>query len=259
MRHLIVLVHNPTDHPHALAIKDPHNPAQTVILSLALQGVISLLNVRAPTLDQWNSDAFTRLTLTSENLTWDPSTTQYTEQEAAITDYSGNVVSCTAVRGHVGNLAIKLLSSLSLTTDLADITDDFNKILTSRVQILSVEFSLNRHIRSRKIGPIDPQTLAAQWMISPDCAKLTVVMTTQREVRTCLNPTLSRCFPTNDRMLRYKQLPHTMFTDTMFASTVSRQGNIMAQIYSTSFGWARAHPMKRKGEAHETLSPNVPS
>ena len=40
----------------------------------------------------------------------------------------------------------------------------------------------------------------------------------------------------------------------MFASTVSRQGNKMAQIYSTSFGWARAHPMKRKGEAHETLS-----
>ncbi len=28
----------------------------------------------------------------------------------------------------------------------------------------------------------------------------------------------------------------------------------MAQVYSTSFGWARAHPMKRKGEAHETLS-----
>jgi len=39
----------------------------------------------------------------------------------------------------------------------------------------------------------------------------------------------------------------------MFALTVSRQGNKMAQIYSTSFGWARAHPMKRKGEAHETL------
>ena len=79
-------------------------------------------------------------------------------------------------------------------------------------------------------------------------------MTTQRGVRTCLNPTLSRCFPTNDRMLRYKRLPHTIFTDTMFASTASRQGNKMAQIYATSFGWSRAHPMKRKGEAHETLS-----
>jgi len=40
----------------------------------------------------------------------------------------------------------------------------------------------------------------------------------------------------------------------MFASTVSRQGNKMAQIYSTSFGWARTHPTKSKGEAHETLS-----
>jgi hypothetical protein len=42
-------------------------------------------------------------------------------------------------------------------------------------------------------------------MISPDRAKRTVVTTTQRGVRTCLNPTLSRRFLTNDRMLRYKQ------------------------------------------------------
>ena len=69
-----------------------------------------------------------------------------------------------------------------------------------------------------------------------------------------VNPTLARRFPTNDRMLRYKRLPHTIFTDTMFAETPSRSGNKCAQVYSTSFGWARAHPMTRKGEAHETLS-----
>ncbi len=40
----------------------------------------------------------------------------------------------------------------------------------------------------------------------------------------------------------------------MFAATPSKQGNKMAQVYSISFGWARAHPMKRNGEAHETLS-----
>ncbi len=28
----------------------------------------------------------------------------------------------------------------------------------------------------------------------------------------------------------------------------------MAQVFATSFGWARAHRMKRKGDAHETLS-----
>jgi hypothetical protein len=52
------LTSDPTDHTHALTIKDPDNSAQMVILPLALQGVTLLLNVRAPTLDKWNSDAF---------------------------------------------------------------------------------------------------------------------------------------------------------------------------------------------------------
>jgi hypothetical protein len=44
------------------------------------------------------------------------------------------------------------------------------------------------------------------------------------------------------------------FTDTLFAGTPSRSGNKCAQAFSMSFGWARAHPIARKGEAHETLS-----
>jgi hypothetical protein len=55
-------------------------------------------------------------------------------------------------------------------------------------------------------------------------------------------------------MLRYKRVLHTMFSDMLFDGSVSRQGNKMAQAYATSFGWARAHPMKCKGGAHETLS-----
>jgi hypothetical protein len=97
-------------------------------------------------------------------------------------------------------------------------------------------------------------TLAGRWMITRDHAKKTVQRTTQRGVRTCLNPTLARRFPTNNQMLRYKRLPHMTFTDTLFAGMPSRSGNKCAQAYSTSFGWARAHPMTRKGEAHETLS-----
>jgi hypothetical protein len=122
-----------------------------------------------------------------------------------MTNYSGKVACCAAVRGHVGILAINLLSSL--TTDLVDVTDDenFHQVLTSKVMISSVETSLNGHIRSRNVVPINPQTLAARWMILPDHAKCTVVTTTQRGgVRSCLNPTLSRRFPTNDRMLRCK-------------------------------------------------------
>jgi hypothetical protein len=90
-------------------------------------------------------------------------------------------------------------------------------------------------------------------MIAPDCAKKTVQWTTQQGVRACLNPMLARQFLTNDQMLHYKWLPHTTFTDTMFAGMLSRSGNKCAQVYAMSFGWARAHPMTRKGGAHETL------
>ena len=105
-----------------------------------------MINVRAPTLDEWNSDDFTQLSFTSESLTWDPTTTHYSEQEASMTDYSGNVVHCAAVRGHVGILAINSLSSL--TTDLVDVTDDENshQVLTSKVMISSVETNPNGHI-----------------------------------------------------------------------------------------------------------------
>jgi hypothetical protein len=154
--------------------------------------VTLLLNVRAPTLDKWNSNAFKWLHLTSESLTWDPATTLYEEQEAAMIDYSGHILMTThPLRGYVNYLVINLLSSL--TTDQADVTDDdnFYQVLASHVQISSNETSFNGQICSRKVVPIDPQTLATRWMISPECAKHTVVMTTQIGVQTCLNPTLS--------------------------------------------------------------------
>ena len=89
------LTSDPTDHMHALTINDPSHPTQMVILPLALQGVTSLLNVRGIMLDKWNSDAFKGLHLTSDTLTWDPMTTLYEEQEAAMIDYSGRVVTTT--------------------------------------------------------------------------------------------------------------------------------------------------------------------
>ncbi len=138
-------------------------------------------------------------------------------------DYSGCVVTTTRpLMMHIDSLVIDPLSSL--TTDQADVTDNENHydVLASHVQILSIESSLNDHICSRKIAPIDPQTLATRWMISPERAKQTVVMTTQRGVRTCLNPTLSQRFPTNDGMLWYKRGLHTMFSNTLFAGSVSQ-------------------------------------
>ncbi len=47
------LARDPTDKLHALTLEDPGHPAQMVALPLALRGVTLLLNVRAPTLDEW--------------------------------------------------------------------------------------------------------------------------------------------------------------------------------------------------------------
>jgi hypothetical protein len=118
------LARDPTDQTHALTLDDPDHPAQMVTLPLALRGVTSLLNVRAPTLDEWNSGTFWRLHLTSETLTWDPTMTLYEDQEMAMTDYSGNVVRHVALRGQVSNMAINSLSFL--TADYADVTDNDN-------------------------------------------------------------------------------------------------------------------------------------
>ncbi len=141
------LTSDPTDHMYALTIRDPHQPAQMVILRLALQGVTLLLNVRGITLDEWNSETFKWLHLISETLTWDPTTTLYEEQEVAMIDYAGPVATTTRpLMGHVYHLVIDLLSSL--TTDQADVTNDknFYDVLASHVQISSIETSLNWHI-----------------------------------------------------------------------------------------------------------------
>jgi hypothetical protein len=230
------LATDPTDQTHALTLTDPDNPLQLIILPLTPRGVTSVLNVRSTTIDEFNSHDHLRLHLTSETLTWDPTTDLYEQQEHAMMDYSGNIVRDAALRGP--QLILNELQSL--TTDLADLTHDcnFHQVLTAHVIVSSVDSSLSGHMQSRKSAPIDFMTLTGRWMIAPDRAKKTVQWTTQQGVYTCLNPLLARRFPTNDRMLRYKHLPHTTFTDTMFAGTPSCSRNKCAQVYAMSFGWA---------------------
>ena len=119
--------------------------------------------------------------------------------------------------------------------------------------ISSVDTNLTGHMRTRAHAPIDFWTLAARWITSPVQAQLTIARTTQRGDWTCLNPTIARGFPTIDRMLWCKRLLHPMFTDTLFAGKKFVGRNKCGQVYTTSFGWCRAHPMKQKGMAHKTL------
>ena len=72
------LVLDPTDQTHALTITDPVYPLQTLTLPLQLRGVISFLNVRTVTADQFHEEeTYPHINLTSDSLTWDPTTTLY--------------------------------------------------------------------------------------------------------------------------------------------------------------------------------------
>jgi hypothetical protein len=48
-------------------------------------------------------------------------------------------------------------------------------------------------------------------------------------------------------------MPHPVFGDTIFAGIESKNGIKCCQVFATNFGWASAHPLKQKGEAHEVL------
>ena len=101
---------------------------------------------------------------------------------------------------------------------------------------------------------VEPIVLAKRWGITPEKAQNTIQATTQRGIRTMLHTLLSRRFRKNDQNLRYHHLAHPVFSDMMFASTVSRRSNRCAQLYATDFGWARAFTMASRSEAHEILS-----
>ncbi len=93
------LAADPTDQTHALTLTGPDNPLQLVTLPLTLRGVTSVLNVRSTNINEFNSHDYLRLHLTSETLTWDPTTDLYEQQEHAMMDYSSNIVRDAAMRG----------------------------------------------------------------------------------------------------------------------------------------------------------------
>ena len=106
----------------------------------------------------------------------------------------------------------------------------------SMYQVSSADSTLG-NIQSRKRKQVDAETLARRWNIDHKKALSTVKRTTQRGISSCLYPSLSRSYPTNDRMMRYNRLPHYVFSDAMKSGVVSKRGNKYGQSYFIQYGW----------------------
>jgi hypothetical protein len=146
-----------------------------------------------------------------------------------------------------------------LTTVATDITDDKNfglaleQQVTACVAMLDLTKTKPSRIHSKAGKPFDAEMLAKCWLIPTNCGARRVDRTMQWGVQICLHPTLSRRFRTNDWILCYPCKPHPVFGNNMFAGIKSKNGNKVCQVFATNFGWAHAHPVKQKGEAHKAL------
>ncbi len=131
---------------------------------MALRGVISLLNVRPPPIDDCDTGDIRRLALTSDTPTWYLSSTSSEEQEKAIVGYDGLVYDPPALRGQLGAMLVTnpLVSS---TQPAADVDDNFTRALASTLMISRADTSLPGHPRASAYKPLDFRTLSAWWMI----------------------------------------------------------------------------------------------
>ena len=236
---------DPDEKIHAIIVDDPPNQNEPLIVLLAFKGVPSYFSSRDPIASEYKDESIPRIDMTSEALVWEPSDTSFSKKEGAMNDFRVEVNSSeTIARGQ------QIINSLSTSEDDAvNFTDDENFY-----NALNTKINVARVGASKGIHGVTLDSLSQKWLVSPEAERRTLQNTTHRGIRMILHPSLSRLFHTNEQALRYNRLQQNVFNNTIQEVTVSRRLNWYAQVYSTGFGWSRAHPMKIKGDAHETLS-----
>jgi hypothetical protein len=102
---------------------------------------------------------------------------------------------------------------------------------------------------------VKAEHLAKTWRIDLETAQKTLDITSQKSTRTD-NPTLSRNYSTNDRMLRYKRVNEYFFMGTFFATKKAKKssrGHTCCQLFVTDKGFVYVVPMKSKAEVLQAV------
>ena len=96
----------------------------SVVLPFFLRGVTLHLNVLPLTRNKFDHHGCTQIELTSRDLTWDPSTDVYEDQENAMMDFQGEIVR----PGIVDRGPLMVINYVTVSTypDAADVLSDEN-------------------------------------------------------------------------------------------------------------------------------------
>jgi hypothetical protein len=253
----------PTKLSHSISVRG-ENVEDILVIQLELHGVVSCFPTFKPT--QLEFETCDRYEFTYESPEYDTSTTTFHDQESSMMDSWGNLkVSgdfqpkrCQVCSLRQKEAEVKLLSSKYSDTsaklqELFSVLDDGTLLAELDDINTNLNISLIKSEMRDKAG-VDAATLAKNWGIGLEAAKRTCLVTNQRGIIRMTHPSLTKRYKTNDRQLRYRRLPVTMYTDTMYSTILSRQNNKSAQIFCTDFGFVRAFPLKKEKEAHEALS-----
>ena len=105
-----------------------------------------------------------------------------------------------------------------------------------------------------KRSVVTKEALAQRWGIGLNTAHRTLRATTQRGIRTFVNPT-DRRVSTHKPHLVFPTMRGTKFyTDTMFAKVKSVSQNVCSQVWTDGHGYSRFYPLRSKKDAWTTVA-----
>jgi hypothetical protein len=229
-----------------------------LVITLDLFGVVSCFPTFTPSQEEF--ETYPRYELTYESPVYDPTVTLFSKQEATMTDSylklraswdshpkRRQVCSLRQKELEIEKSSVSYINTSAKLQDLSAVLDHGKLLVELKQNVNIADMNVSSiHATMIEKGGVDAVTLANNFGIGIEASKRTRIVTTQRGVSKMIHPSLNKRYKTNDRQLRYRNLPVTLFTDTMYSTILSRQGNRAAQIICDGAGWGRAVPMKKE-------------
>jgi len=220
--------------PNQVSTHSIYFPEHDIRLPLQLHGIISYLSIRKPTQNEIKSCMWLEMTSDEE---WNPYATSFEEDELKHQYMHINKVFSYS---HMSN-EDRTLCSISSVFD-APYVESHPIFQTSAVST------------AMKKG-IDAANLSQLWGIGTQTAELTLSATTQKVIRSSINP-IERRYRTMQQQLRYRQLGGNsgrFYSDTFFSTRKSITRKSCCQIFVNNIGFYYVTPMEKESEASNSL------
>ena len=250
-------------------------------IPLGLHGIFSYFFTRRPTINE--IDSCPNIFITPDCATFDPYSEHYSQNEDAMLDWEGNIITKTTPISKEDHFELEnemdsIIDASIASTFIPDLLDNgavnshfvdqlnertfASKLYTSIGAVSCADPDCDLFVQDRMVSgvtatspsSIKPSFLSKIWNIKPEHATKAIEQNSHL-YRHGQDIELSRRFSTNDRMLRYKRINSRFFTDTFFVTSkaVSSRGNKCAQIFVSDMGYVAIYPMKSKGEFYDAL------